>query len=242
MPKRILVVDDDKSMVQTLCDILEMRGWETLRAYDGAEAVETAGREQANVVLMDVRMPTLNGVEALRRMKAANPGIRIVLMTAYAAPELLAQAERDGAVRIMRKPVDVPSVLSLLEAAANTSRSILVVDDDPAYLRTISDLLERHGIITTQARSLTEAIERFERQPPGAVLVDLTLDELDMSNHLLAFRELSPGVLVMLHSGFVEELSDAMARAPKGLVSAAFTKPMQVERLLEFLDASGVRT
>jgi CheY-like chemotaxis protein len=236
--KRILVVDDDPNMVQTLCDILEMRGWETTRAFNGLEAVQHAAAKNVDVVLMDVKMPQMNGVEALQRMKQANPAIRIVLMTAYAAPDLLAQAEEAGVVRIMRKPIDLPAVLTLLEAASKGARSVLVVDDDAAYLRTISDLLSRHGIITLQARTLPEALERFRRQPPAAVLIDLKLDGINMSEHLLAFRELSPGVLLMLHSGYVEELKDAVEHAPNGLVAAAFTKPMAVERLLEFLDGN----
>jgi DNA-binding NtrC family response regulator len=234
--RRILVVDDDANMVQTLCDILEMRGWETVRAFNGLEAVKQAADTKVNVVLMDVKMPQMNGVEALQQMKKANPAIRIILMTAYAAPDLLAQAEEAGVVRIMRKPIDLPSVMALLDAASKGARSVLVVDDDTAYLRTISDLLSRQGIIVMQARTLAEALERFERQPPAAVLIDLKLDGINMSEHLLAFREMSPGVLLVLHSGYVEELARAVEGAPEGLIAAAFTKPMAVDRLLEFLD------
>jgi DNA-binding NtrC family response regulator len=237
--RRILVVDDDPNMVQTLCDILEMRGWETVRAFNGLEAVRQAADKKVDVVLMDVKMPQMNGVEALQQMKKTNPAIRIILMTAYAAPDLLAQAEEAGVVSIMRKPIDLPSVLTLLEAASKGARSVLVVDDDAAYLRTMSDLLSRHGIIVMQARTLAEALERFERQPPAAVLIDLRLDGINMSEHLLAFREMSPGVLLVLHSGYVEELARAVEGAPQGLIAAAFTKPMAVERLLEFLDGHG---
>lgn len=235
-PKRILVVDDDQTMVHTLCDILEMRGWDTLRAYDGNEAVVTAAREAVDVVLMDVRMPQMNGVEALQKIRVARPATRIVLMTAYAAPDLLMQAEREGVVRVMRKPVDLPSLLTLLDSASRRSRSVLVVDDDPAYLRTMTELLARHGVIAAQARTLAEALQRMERQPPGAVLLDLKLDGVSMSDHLVAFHDLNPTALLMLHSGYVEELKDAVEQAPRGLVAAAFTKPMAVERLLEFLD------
>ena len=85
-------MDDDRGMVETLCDILELRGWETLRAYDGAAATELAATEGVDVVLMDVRMPLMDGVQALQRMKAKRPSTRVVLMTAYAAMDLLDRA------------------------------------------------------------------------------------------------------------------------------------------------------
>jgi DNA-binding NtrC family response regulator len=234
--KRILVVDDDRSMVQTLCDILEVRGWETLRAYDGLDAVRMVEKEDVHVVLMDVKMPNLNGVEALPRMKKHRPGVRIVLMTAYAAPELLAQAEREGVLQIMRKPADLPVLFGLLESAANRRRAVLVVDDDPSYLRTMSEVLTRHGYPTMQARNLPEALSRLGHEPPGVVLLDLKLDGVIMTDHLLAFHELTPSALLVLHSGYVEELRDAVAHAPAGLVSASFAKPMPVDELMAFLD------
>jgi DNA-binding NtrC family response regulator len=241
MAKRILVVDDDWSMVQTLCDILEARGWETLRAHDGLEAVNAVTSHKVDFVLMDVKMPHLNGVEALQRMKTVRPGVRIVLMTAYAAPELLAQAEREGVVQIMRKPVDLPALLGLLESALARRRSVLVVDDDAAYLATITEVLAKHGVSALQARSLPEALEQLGRNPPGAVLLDLKLGGVDMSEHLVAFHEMSPAALLVLHSGYVEELAEAVEHAPAGLVSAAFTKPMAVDDLLAFLDGHDAR-
>lgn len=240
-PKRILVVDDDRGMVDTLCDILELRGWETLRAYDGLAATEIAAREAVDVVLMDVRMPQLDGVQALKRIRGRRPSTRVVLMTAFAAHDLLAQAERDGALRIMRKPVDVPELLALLESAVSRQRSVLVVDDDPAYLQTMSELLATHGVEATTARSLNEALARLEQHPPGAVLLDLKLAGVDMAEHLVAFREISPSVLLVLHSGYDDELSDAVRRAPRGVIDAAFTKPLPIDRLLEVLDGRAAR-
>jgi DNA-binding NtrC family response regulator len=186
-------------------------------------------------------MPNMNGVEALQRMKTVRPGVKIVLMTAYAAPELLAQAEREGATNIMRKPVDLPALLALLEAAASKRRSVLVVDDDVVYLTTMMELLSRHGILAAQARSLPEALDRLGRSPPSVVLLDLKLDGVNMAEHLVAFHEMSPSALLVLHSGYVDELADAVERAPEGLVSAAFTKPMPVDQLLEFLDGTPAR-
>jgi len=113
--KRILVVDDDRGMVATLCDILELHGWETVRGYDGEAAVTLAQEHEVDLLLMDIRMPRLNGVEAWREIHARREGARAVLMTAYAPQETLTQAQGQGVVRVLRKPLDLPELVALLE-------------------------------------------------------------------------------------------------------------------------------
>jgi CheY-like chemotaxis protein len=64
---------------------------------------------------MDIRMPGMDGVTAFKAIKAARPGVRVVLMTAHTAPDVILDAERAGAVRVLPKPVDLPLLLQLLE-------------------------------------------------------------------------------------------------------------------------------
>ena len=71
--KRILVADDDRSMTKTLCAILRRQGWEATEVHSGEAAVEAAKERQFAVVLMDVRMPGLNGVEAFRAIRQSQP-------------------------------------------------------------------------------------------------------------------------------------------------------------------------
>ena len=113
--KRILVVDDDRGMVETLCDILELHGWETVRGYDGEAAVTLADEHEVDLLLMDIRMPRLNGVDAWREIRARREGAQAVLMTAYAPQDTVTQAEGQGVVRVLRKPLDLPQLVALLD-------------------------------------------------------------------------------------------------------------------------------
>ena len=112
---KIAVVDDDEAMVETLCDVLELHGWAPVRASNGAEAVALVTRERIDVVLMDIRMPRMNGVDALGEIRRRRPHARVVLFTASAAQDLLARAETYGAARVLKKPVDTRELLSVLE-------------------------------------------------------------------------------------------------------------------------------
>lgn len=108
---RALVVDDDRMLAQTLAEILQLKGWSVATATSGAEAVNTAARESFDVVLMDVKMPGMDGVDAFKAMKATRPDIRVILMTAYAAEDRLHEAQREGVVRVLTKPIDIPKLL-----------------------------------------------------------------------------------------------------------------------------------
>jgi CheY-like chemotaxis protein len=102
MTRRVLVVDDDRQMVKTIQAILDHRGFQSIPTYSGEEAVAAAeGGPPFGAVLMDVRMPGMNGVEACQRLHRAHPDMPVILMTAYAAQEVLAQARQAGVVTIM---------------------------------------------------------------------------------------------------------------------------------------------
>lgn len=115
--KRVAIVDDDRDMVQTLREILEMHGWETLCSHDGEGAVALSERDDVSLYLMDVRMPRKSGIDAWQAIRKRRPGALSILMTAYAPPEALVLTSGQGVCEVLRKPVSVPDLLAALEAA-----------------------------------------------------------------------------------------------------------------------------
>jgi len=113
--RRILVVDDDRVMVKTLCDILKLRGWEPHAAYSGKEAVAAQRQEKYPVVLMDIKMSDMDGISASKVMRTENPEIKIFLMTAHTGPYSVREVVREGSYHLVPKPIDMPSLLRLLE-------------------------------------------------------------------------------------------------------------------------------
>ena len=123
MTRRVLVVDDDRQMVKTIRAILDHRGYHSTPAYSGEEAVEAVRTAPPfGAVLMDVRMPGMNGVEACLKMHAAQPAMPVILMTAYAAQEVLAQARQAGVVAIMPKPLAWPKLMVHLDSLPHVPR------------------------------------------------------------------------------------------------------------------------
>ena len=113
---KVLVVDDEPGMRETLVDILETVGYEVSAAGDGEQALEAVREKEVDVVVMDVQMPKRDGVSVLQQLRPPPP--TIIMMTAYAIEERLRSAVDANAFAILHKPFAVGRLLSLIESAS----------------------------------------------------------------------------------------------------------------------------
>ena len=106
-PSRILVVDDERSMRELLAIVLRREGYEVLLAENGRTAIETLEREPVDLLISDIKMPDLTGVDVLRAAKRIDPDILGIMITAFASTETAVEAMRLGACDYLSKPFDV---------------------------------------------------------------------------------------------------------------------------------------
>ncbi len=111
--QRILVVDDDPDMVASLTRLLKMRTFEVSQAFGARQAVELASQFHPDVVLMDIKMPDMDGIEAFARMKRVHPELAAIFMSG--STELMAQARAAGATSVLQKPLDPKRLFEALE-------------------------------------------------------------------------------------------------------------------------------
>jgi CheY-like chemotaxis protein len=112
----ILAVDDNRGAVGVLAEILDFKGYEVFTAYSGAEALQILDRHAIDLLLTDVKMPEMNGVELYRETRKSHPNLPTILMTAYTADDLIQEAMTEGIRSVMTKPVDIDLLLTLLSA------------------------------------------------------------------------------------------------------------------------------
>ena len=115
---QLLVVDDDAGMAATLRDILGASGYGVDVAHSGFEAVRHLRDHKPDGILMDIRMPGMNGVETFRETKTLSPESFVIFMTAFSDSTLVEDARREGAVDVVSKPLDLPSLLRLIARTA----------------------------------------------------------------------------------------------------------------------------
>lgn len=114
---KILVVDDDAGIRETMADILALEGYAVTLASSGEEAIEVIQHEHVHVVLLDIRMPGMNGVEALKIIKSVDPSVRVMMITGFEMGDLASEALAAGAEAVFRKPLDVATFLPILLAS-----------------------------------------------------------------------------------------------------------------------------
>jgi len=166
---RILVVDDEESMRHYLHRTLEKAGHEVRASGSAREALEILETEAVDVLLTDIRMPGMDGLELFRRTREVSPGTGVLLMTAYGSIRSAVEAVRAGAENYLTKPFEKEDLLLSVERAAERAR--LRADN-----RMLRELLEQKGTFaglvgrSRVMRHLFRVIDQVARQE-GTVLV-----------------------------------------------------------------------
>ena len=112
----ILIVDDNPDMADSLADILQVKGYDVHTTHSGAQALNILHDHPIDILLTDVKMPGMNGLELYRETRKAYPKLVTIFMTAYTADELIRQGMAEGVKIILDKPVDIGFLLALFSA------------------------------------------------------------------------------------------------------------------------------
>ncbi|NMC27170.1 MAG: response regulator [Syntrophomonadaceae bacterium] len=105
--RRILIVDDQKGVRRLLEELFKQEGWEVGSASDGLEAIEKVGQAKPDLILMDVKMPNMNGLDATQAILRHHPDLPIIMMTAYGEIEVAKKALEAGVKKCISKPFDI---------------------------------------------------------------------------------------------------------------------------------------
>jgi len=119
---RVLVVDDDSGMVAMLSSRLMTRGYQVIPATSGNEAIELVQRDDVDVVISDVNMKGMTGVELCPRLREHRPQLPVILITAFGSMELAIQAIRAGAYDFVPKPFEIDQLVLAIERAVTFAR------------------------------------------------------------------------------------------------------------------------
>lgn len=114
MTGTVLIVDDQKGVRRLLEELFRRDGWQVKVAGDGIEAMDSVEEIIPDLVLMDVKMPNMNGLEATHAIMARNSSIPIIMMTAYGEIEVVRQALEAGVKRCISKPFDIVTLRDMV--------------------------------------------------------------------------------------------------------------------------------
>lgn len=229
-PTSVLVIDDNTALTENLAEILEEFGAEVHQAESAEVALAQFDERDWSLVVTDVRMPGMDGIELLTLLKERSPGTPVLVMTGYADRQTISRALESGALAVVDKPLDISAFLDLVGRVAGAETRVLVLDDDLALVGNMTEILsEIDGVVahpaTTMAlaRKLARAID-FE-----VAVIDLRLPDGD--GMMLAQDLLAPEhhTAIIIVTGHPEQLDDFAANERV----VVLTKPVTMPRLLE---------
>jgi CheY-like chemotaxis protein len=111
---RIMIIDDDEEMRSLLKDFFEEEGFETDSASNGVDALRTLSKDHFDLVITDIRMPGLTGLDILPRIRRLKPEIPIIVMTAYASDDVRRRSLSGGATTYLEKPIHLSKLRTVI--------------------------------------------------------------------------------------------------------------------------------
>jgi len=146
-PKKILVVDDEADMRWILTNVLKKKGYRTITADDGKKAVQKVLENDPDIILLDIRMPEMDGIQVLEKVREINPSIQVIIITAFTDIKNAVQAMKLGAYDYLIKPFDNNELLLIIERALEKRD----LETEVEHLRTL--LIDRVDLSSRMGKS-----------------------------------------------------------------------------------------
>jgi len=259
--RTVMVVDDEAEVRESISEYLRTEGFEVVEAANGLEALVQVKRIRPAAVILDLMMPRLGGLDALKRIRAFDAGITVVVVTGTRDEELQRQALSLGAGAFLTKPFAMDALLAAVDGSkappagsrraeaavsaspivpgrspAATGKRILIVDDEPEICAILEEFLTENGYRTRSASDGAMAVRAVVGETPDIVLLDLNMPRLGGIEALTAIRAIAPGVKVIMISGQAD-----VDLARRSLAYGAFdyiTKPFDMGYLARSVETA----
>jgi putative two-component system response regulator len=242
-PPRILVVDDSAPVRKGLAKLLEPLGAETIEAPDGRHGFELAQRTSVDLVISDVDMPGLDGIELCRRLKSASQThtLPIILHSSFNAERDIERGFQAGADAYVTKDESSANLLdtirrTLHKASFHKNRIILVVDDSRTILRLVTAGLSDAGYRVQTAANGREGLDRLSEVTPDLILSDIDMPIMNGFELCLAVRSDASTAEIPFVVMSANSDRGTMKRMLQRGAAAFITKPFNVDELVILTD------
>lgn len=235
----VLVVDDDPMLLGLLVDTLETIGYQVTGAQGGVAALDQLSHTRFDLMVTDIKMPDIDGIQLLKKVRRHYPGMPVLFITGYASPEMIGEASPDG---FLAKPFRIQHIEALIEQTlakksgltARSVRKILLVDHDDDFRSSLADALNYSQYIPFSATDEAEAMQEMEQGNFAAVIADVADPHFDGVKLTLKIREKFPNTPVIAVGADDPSLLQNSSDLPP--FAGYLQKPFKLGSILEMLD------
>lgn len=234
----ILIIEDDESQRNQLARIVHKEGFEVMTAENGRIGLEIFERDHPDIILTDLRMPEIDGMEVMHRIKRSTPHVQVILVTAFGDSDTVITALREGVLDYLKKPLDLELLSIVLgkakEKVAEYKKtvpcpSLLIAEDEESARIGLRKMLEKEGWVIFEARDGEEAIAVFGRTKIDIVLLDIQMPKKGGLQALQEMREISDDFEVIVFTGYGDE--STVVQAMRGGAINFIKKPVDLDQL-----------
>jgi CheY-like chemotaxis protein len=194
--RRYLIVDDNVAFAENVAEILRDAGDEVSVADSGEAALALVRKTRFDALITDMRMPRMGGAQLLHQLRAIDPGIPVVMVTAYSGDEDLKTARNEGLLAILAKPPKLDRLAELL-GRARRDGLVALVEDDEALSDNLSELFRARGLTAVRAATVLET-EKLGAVQPFAAVVDLRVPGGPDGEAMRRLLQRFPGLPVLI--------------------------------------------
>ncbi len=227
----ILIIDDNQDLADGFSVILSSNGFKVDVAYTGNEGLAIYQRNAPDVVLLDIKLPDINGVEIFRRLHKINRSVKVIIMTGCGIEQILEQVIDSGSVEVLRRPFAIDQIFDSFAQKQNENL-ILISDDDPFFAGTLSSYFEEYGMTSLLAHNYEDALEGIVDKPVEILLLDLHVPLMFALEVYLNLKRQNKIIKTIIVTGNVSNDKPSEDPLHSSSVTGCLFKPFTPEHLI----------
>jgi DNA-binding NtrC family response regulator len=217
---KLLMVDDEEEFLISSSRALSRRGFEVDMAPNGVTALEFIDRQKFDVIVLDVKMPDIDGIEVFRQIREKQPDMPVVLLTGHSSIDDAFQTSKDGIADYLAKPIDIDKLAEVINRvisnadARTKDRSrladyretdepikVMLIDDEADFLESMRKVLQRRNMEVVTAENGPDALSLLKDNLVDVAIVDIKMQGMDGLEVLKRIKRSFPSIEVILLTG-----------------------------------------
>jgi DNA-binding response OmpR family regulator len=237
--RTVLIVDDDKVIREQLEKELKRNFFKTLLAADGKTALEKLSENNVDILILDIKLPDMDGLEVLQQVKERNPGCEVIVVTGFGTREIAVQSLRRGAIDYIDKPLNMEDLFAALGRAQEKlsekeelayENTILVIDDEELIVKRLKKFLEKEGYVVFTAFNGKEGLEVIASNKIDVLVTDIRMGDMDGIEVIRKAKKLYRDIEGIVVTGHKDQ--GLTIRSLRAGASDYITKPINLDELL----------
>lgn len=236
---KVLIIEDEELTRNFLKRAIDREGYEVILASDGREGLDLFGTEKPGIVITDLKMPHIDGLEVMHTIKQISPEAEVILVTGYGEYDTAITALREGALDYLKKPIELEQLIVSLGRARgkiaqrekiDIKTNLLILEDDESTRNKLARAFEKEGYKVFTGADGEEGIRLFSENKIDILLVDIKMPQKGGLEVLHEVKKISKDCELIMITGYGDE--DTAIQAMRDGAINYIRKPIDLEQLL----------